>query len=308
MKLGMVGLGRMGANMTERLRDHGHTVETYARTNPDRTCGSLVELAEKLEQPRVIWLMIPAGAPTENAFQTLLGLLEDGDVMVDGGNSNFRDSQRRAEEAQKKSVAFLDAGVSGGIWGLKEGYCVMVGGDATAFGSIEPFVKDLTDPGGYAHVGPSGAGHFTKMVHNGIEYGMMQSLAEGFEILQASEFPLDLKQVAALWQHGSVVRSWLLDLLVLALEQDPGLKEIRGYVEDSGEGRWTVLSAIDESVPAPAITLALFARFASRQDESFAAKVNAALRQQFGGHAVKAADDGSAPAPAQQPAGGAAGS
>jgi 6-phosphogluconate dehydrogenase len=289
MKLGMVGLGRMGANMTERLRGHGHTVETYARTNPERTAGSLVELAEKLEQPRVVWLMIPAGAPTEHAFQTLLGLLEDGDVIVDGGNSNFRDSQRRAAEAQKKAVAFLDAGVSGGIWGLKEGYCVMVGGDASAFASVEPILKDLTEPGGYAHVGPSGAGHFVKMVHNGIEYGMMQALGEGFEILQASEFPLDLRQVAALWQHGSVVRSWLLDLLVLALEQDPGLQEIRGYVEDSGEGRWTVLNAIDESVPAPAITLALYARFASRQDESFAAKVAAALRQQFGGHAVKPA-------------------
>ncbi|HKP17138.1 MAG TPA: decarboxylating 6-phosphogluconate dehydrogenase [Gaiellaceae bacterium] len=290
MNLGMVGLGRMGANMTERLREHGHTVETYARTNPERTVGSLVELAGKLSQPRVVWLMIPAGDPTEHAFQTLLGLLEDGDIVVDGGNSNFRDSQRRAEEAKKKSVAFLDAGVSGGIWGLKEGYCVMVGGDAAAFAQIEPFVKDLTEPGGYAHVGPSGAGHFVKMVHNGIEYGMMQSFAEGFEILQASEFPLDLKQVAALWQHGSVVRSWLLDLLVLAFEQDPGLEKIRGYVEDSGEGRWTVMNAIDESVPAPAITLALFARFASRQDESFAAKVNAALRNQFGGHAVKTVD------------------
>jgi 6-phosphogluconate dehydrogenase len=291
MNLGMVGLGRMGANMTERLREHDHTVETYARTNPERTAGSLVELASKLPQPRVVWLMIPAGDPTENAFQTLLGLLEDGDIIVDGGNSNFRDSQRRAAEAAKKMVAFLDAGVSGGVWGLKEGYCVMVGGDAAAFAQVEPFVKDLTEEGGYAHVGPSGAGHFVKMVHNGIEYGMMQSLAEGFEIIQASEFPVDLQQVAALWQHGSVVRSWLLDLLVLALEQDPGLEKIRGYVEDSGEGRWTVMNAIDESVPAPAITLALFARFASRQDESFAAKVNAALRNQFGGHAVKPAGD-----------------
>src|SRR5262245_12496425 len=291
MNLGMVGLGRMGGNMVERLREHGHTVETYARTNPERTASSLVELAMKLPQPRVVWLMIPAGDPTESAFQSMLGLLEDGDVIVDGGNSNFRDSQRRAAEAAKKRVSFLDAGVSGGIWGLKEGYCVMVGGDADAFAKVEEFIKDLTEPGGYAHVGPSGAGHFVKMVHNGIEYGLMESFAEGFEVMHASEFPLDLKQLAALWQHGSVVRSWLLDLLVLALEQDPGLEKIRGYVEDSGEGRWTVFEAINESVPAPVITASLFARFASRQEESFAAKVNAALRQQFGGHAVKAADE-----------------
>jgi 6-phosphogluconate dehydrogenase len=287
MNLGMVGLGRMGANMTERLREHGHTVETYARTNPERTANSLVELASKLPQPRVVWLMIPAGDPTENAFQTLVGLLEDGDIIVDGGNSNFRDSQRRAGAAKTRGIAFLDAGVSGGIWGLKEGYCVMVGGDAAAYKQVTPFLEDLTEPGGHAHVGPSGAGHFVKMVHNGIEYGMMQALAEGFEIIQASEFPVNLHKVASLWQHGSVVRSWLLDLLVLALHEDPDLEKIRGYVEDSGEGRWTVTTAIDESVPAPAITLSLFARFASRQDESFAAKVNAALRNQFGGHAVK---------------------
>jgi 6-phosphogluconate dehydrogenase len=291
MNLGMVGLGRMGANMVERLREHGHTVETYARTNPERTAESLVELATKLPQPRVVWLMIPAGDPTENAFQTMLGLLEDGDIIVDGGNSNFRDSQRRAAEAAKKQVAFLDAGVSGGVWGLKEGYCIMVGGDAAAYRHVEQFLKDLTEPGGHLHVGPSGSGHFVKMVHNGIEYGMMQALAEGFEIMRASEFKLDLDKVAKLWQQGSVVRSWLLDLLVLALEQDPGLDQIRGYVDDSGEGRWTVFEAINESVPAPAITLSLFARFASRQDESFAAKVNAALRQQFGGHAVKATDE-----------------
>jgi 6-phosphogluconate dehydrogenase len=291
MNLGMVGLGKMGANMVERLREHGHTVETYARTNPERTAESLVELATKLPQPRVVWLMIPAGDPTENAFQTMLGLLEDGDIIVDGGNSNFRDSQRRAAEAAKKQVAFLDAGVSGGVWGLKECYCIMVGGNAAAYRHVEQFLKDLTEPGGHLHVGPSGSGHFVKMVHNGIEYGMMQALAEGFEIMRASEFKLDLDKVAKLWQQGSVVRSWLLDLLVLALEQDPGLDQIRGYVDDSGEGRWTVFEAINESVPAPAITLSLFARFASRQDESFAAKVNAALRQQFGGHAVKAADE-----------------
>jgi 6-phosphogluconate dehydrogenase len=290
MNFGMVGLGRMGANMTERLREHGHVVETYARTNPERTSGSLVELAGKLPQPRVLWLMIPAGDPTENAVQTLLPLLEDGDVIVDGGNSFFRDSQRRAEQAAKKQVIFLDAGVSGGVWGLKEGYCIMVGGDAAGFKEIEPLVKDLTEPGGYAHVGPSGAGHFVKMVHNGIEYGMMQSFAEGFELMQSSEFPIDLRQVSALWQHGSVVRSWLLELLERALEEDPGLESIRGYVEDSGEGRWTVQTAIDQRTPVPATALSLFARFSSRQEESFAAKVNAALRNQFGGHAVQRKD------------------
>jgi 6-phosphogluconate dehydrogenase len=292
MNLGMVGLGRMGGNMAERLRRHGHTVETYARTAPERTTSSLEELAEKLEQPRVIWLMIPAGDPTEHAVEALLPLLEEGDVLVDGGNSNFRDSQRRAARSQEQGVAYLDAGVSGGIWGLEEGYCVMVGGDAEAFSRIEPTLSSLTEDGGYAHVGPSGAGHFVKMVHNGIEYGLMQSFAEGFEVMNSSEFDLDLRQLAALWQHGSVVRSWLLDLLERALADDPGLEKIRGYVEDSGEGRWTVFEAINESVPAPVMTLSLFARFASRQDESFAAKVNAALRNQFGGHAVKAAGDG----------------
>jgi 6-phosphogluconate dehydrogenase len=290
MNLGMVGLGKMGGNMTERLRRAGHTVETYARTDPARTTGSLVELVGKRDHPRVVWLMIPAGDPTENAFQTLHPLLEDGDIIVDGGNSNFRDSQRRAEVAAQKSIHFLDAGVSGGVWGLEEGYCIMVGGPADGFALIEPFVRDLAQDGGYAHVGVAGAGHFVKMVHNGIEYGMMQSLGEGFEIMNASEFELDLRQLAALWQHGSVVRGWLLELLERAFVEDPVLAGIRGYVEDSGEGRWTVQTAIDEGVPAPAITLALFSRFASRQDESFAAKVNAALRNQFGGHAVQSAD------------------
>ncbi len=288
----MVGLGRMGGNMTERLRRAGHTVETYARTAPERTAGSLVELVGMLDHPRVVWLMIPAGDPTENAFQTILPLLEDGDVVVDGGNANFRDSQRRAALAAEKSVHYLDAGVSGGVWGLEEGYCVMVGGDDEGFALIEPFVRDLAQEGGYAHVGAAGAGHFVKMVHNGIEYGMMQSLAEGFEIMRASELELDLRQLADLWQHGSVVRGWLLELLERAFAEDPDLASIRGYVEDSGEGRWTVETAIDERVPAPTIALALFARFASRQDESFAAKVNAALRQQFGGHAVKSTEDG----------------
>jgi 6-phosphogluconate dehydrogenase len=290
MKLGMVGLGRMGGNMTERLRRDGHEVETYARTAPDRTADSLIELVTKLEEPRVLWLMIPAGDPTEHAFQNLLPLLEDGDTIVDGGNANFRDSMRRASAARDKAVFFLDAGVSGGIWGLAEGYCVMVGGEEQAFRQIEPALQTLAPEAGYAHVGPSGAGHFVKMVHNGIEYGLMQAYAEGFDLLRGiDDFELDLRQIAALWQHGSVVRSWLLELLERAFEQDPGLESIRGYVEDSGEGRWTVHEAIEASVPLPAIALALFARFSSREDESFAAKVNAALRNQFGGHAVQAA-------------------
>ena len=295
MNLGMVGLGRMGANMAERLRRDGHVVETYARTAPERTVGSLVELVGKLDHPRVVWLMIPAGDPIENAFQTLVPLLEDGDVIVDGGNSNFRDSQRRAAQAAEKDVHFLDAGVSGGVWGLAEGYCAMVGGSAEAFALVEPFLESLAEKGGYAHVGSSGAGHFVKMVHNGIEYGMMQAFAEGFEIMHASELGLDLRQVASLWQQGSVVRSWLLELLERALVEDPGLETIRGYVEDSGEGRWTVFTAIDQDVPAPVITASLFARFASRQDESFAAKVNAALRNQFGGHRVLSAAEGETP-------------
>jgi 6-phosphogluconate dehydrogenase len=289
MKLGMVGLGRMGGNMTKRLLADGHDVAAYARSeSPERTAGSLADLVGQLEQPRVVWLMIPAGAPTEEAFQDLLRLLAEGDTIVDGGNSNFRDSQRRAGEAAEKGIHFLDAGVSGGIWGLTEGYCLMVGGAAEAVKTVEPAFLTLAPKDGYAHVGPSGAGHFTKMVHNGIEYGLMQAYAEGFEILKASEFELDLTQVAGIWRYGSVVRSWLLELLYNAFEQDgAGLDRIAGYVEDSGEGRWTVFEAINQSVPAHVITAALYARFASRQDESFAAKVNAALRNQFGGHAVK---------------------
>jgi 6-phosphogluconate dehydrogenase len=288
MKLGMVGLGRMGGNMTERLRRDGHEVATYARTAPERTADSLVELATQLEQPRVLWLMIPAGEPTEHAFQTLLPLLEDEDTIVDGGNSNFRDSQRRAAEAEEKGVCFLDAGVSGGVWGLENGYCIMVGGDEGGFRAVEPAIKTLAPAGGYAYVGPSGAGHFVKMVHNGIEYGLMQAYAEGFEIMKVSEFDLDLHDVAGIWRYGSVVRSWLLELLYDAFEQEGNdLEGIAGYVEDSGEGRWTVFEAINESVPAPVIASSLFARFASRQEESFGAKINAALRKQFGGHAVK---------------------
>jgi 6-phosphogluconate dehydrogenase len=286
MKLGMVGLGRMGGNMAERLRRGGHEVMSYAR-HGGGTASSLGELVSQLEPSRVVWLMIPAGAPTEETLQELLGLLAEGDVVVDGGNSYFRDSQRRAGLAAQRGIGYVDAGVSGGVWGLDNGYCLMVGGDEEAVAAVEPAFLTLAPPDGYAHVGSSGAGHFTKMVHNGIEYGLMQAYAEGFDLLNAGGgFELDLRQIAALWNQGSVVRSWLLELLEQALTEHPGLEGVRGYVEDSGEGRWTVHEAIDAAVPLPAITLALFARFASREDESFAAKVNAALRGQFGGHRV----------------------
>jgi 6-phosphogluconate dehydrogenase len=286
VKLGMVGLGRMGSGMTERLRNAGHEVMTYD-PNVDSTAGSLAELAGQLEPPRHVWLMIPAGDITENAFQELLGVLDRGDAIVDGGNSNFRDSQRRAANAAQRGLHFVDVGVSGGIWGLREGFALMTGGDAEPIGRLATIFEALAPQGGFAHVGPSGAGHFVKMVHNGVEYGLMQAYAEGFELMQASEFDLDLGAVAEMWRHGSVVRSWLLDLLARALAEDPGLEGIKGYVEDSGEGRWTVEEAINSAVPLHVITAALYARFASRQDESFAAKVNAALRNQFGGHAVR---------------------
>jgi 6-phosphogluconate dehydrogenase len=294
MKLVMVGLGRMGGNMTERLREHDHEVMTYDRSGSG-TAASLEELVSQLEAPRAVWLMIPAGPPTEEAFQELLTLCAAGDVIVDGGNSNFRDSQRRAGAAEERGLHFVDAGVSGGIWGREVGYCLMVGGEDEPVSRLEPVFRDLAPEDGYAHVGPSGAGHFVKMVHNGIEYGLMQAYAEGFDILQASEFELDPTEIAGIWRYGSVVRSWLLELLHAAFEEDGGgLDGIAGYVEDSGEGRWTVFEAINESVPAPAISAALFARFASRQDESFAAKVNAALRNQFGGHAIRAVEQAKA--------------
>jgi 6-phosphogluconate dehydrogenase len=286
MKLGMVGLGRMGGNMTKRLERDGHEVATYARSGG--TAASLEELVGQLEPRRAVWLMIPAGDPTEQAVKTLTGLLEPGDIIVDGGNSNFRDSQRRAALAREHRIGYVDAGVSGGIWGLENGYCLMVGGERDDIEQLEPAFRTLAPEDGYAHVGPSGAGHFVKMVHNGIEYGLMQAYAEGFEILKASEFELDLHEIAGIWRYGSVVRSWLLELLYSAFEQEGNeLEGIAGYVEDSGEGRWTIFEAINESVPAPVIASSLFARFASRQDESFGAKINAALRKQFGGHAVK---------------------
>jgi 6-phosphogluconate dehydrogenase len=287
VKLGMVGLGRMGGNMTKRLEKDGHVVQTYARSGGG-TSATLEELVGQLEPRRAVWLMIPAGDPTEAAVKQLLDLLQAGDVIVDGGNSNFHDSKRRAGEAAAKGIGYIDAGVSGGIWGLANGYCLMVGGEDDPVGFLEPALKTLAPEDGYAHVGPSGAGHFVKMVHNGIEYGLMQAYAEGFDVMNSSEYDLDLHDIAGIWRYGSVVRSWLLELLYAAFEAEGNeLEHIAGYVEDSGEGRWTVFEAINESVPAPVISAALFARFASRQDESFAAKINAALRNQFGGHAVK---------------------
>ncbi len=287
MQLGMVGLGRMGGNMRERLRLGGHEVIGYVRTPKDSDVGSLSELVAGLSTPRTVWVMIPAGDPTEKAIQELSGLLDKGDLIIDGGNSNFRDSIRRAAEVEKQGLLFMDAGTSGGVWGLKIGYCLMVGGSDEAFKRIEPALKTLAPEDGYAHVGPAGAGHFTKMVHNGIEYAMLQAYAEGFEILEASQFDLDLHQIAALWNHGSVVRSWLLELAESAFDKDPDLSKISGHVDDSGEGRWTVFEAINQNVPAPEIAASLFARFASRQDDSFAMRMIAALRNEFGGHAVK---------------------
>jgi 6-phosphogluconate dehydrogenase len=296
MRLGMIGLGRMGGNMTTRLMRNGHQVVGYARGEASRkaaaaegaeTTGSLEDLVASLEPPKVAWSMVPAGAATEEVVGRLGELLQEGDLVVDGGNSNFTDSIRRAAGLKQRGIGFVDAGVSGGIWGLKEGYCMMLGGEAEDVERLRPALDTLAPEDGWAHVGAHGSGHFVKMVHNGVEYGILQAYGEGFEILKASVFDLNLHQVAEVWRHGSVVRSWLLDLLTSALERDPGLESVAGYVEDSGEGRWAVLAAIDEDVPAPVTALSLFARFASRQEESFAAKVIAALRREFGGHAVR---------------------
>ncbi len=290
MKIGMVGLGRMGNGMTERLEQAGHEVATYD-PNVDSTAKTLKALAKQLEAPRHVWMMVPSGKITEDTFQKLLGILEPGDTIVDGGNSNFRDSQRRYKEARKRKISFVDVGVSGGIWGLEVGFCLMAGGDKAPVKRLTPVFESLAPEDGYAHVGPSGAGHFTKMVHNGIEYGLMQAYAEGFELMYHSEFKLDLGEIAGIWRYGSVVRSWLLELLHEAMEQHGDhLDDIAPYVEDSGEGRWTINEAIDASVPVPAITSALFARFASRREIDFSAKVQAALRNQFGGHAIKAVE------------------
>jgi 6-phosphogluconate dehydrogenase len=296
MRLAMVGLGRMGGNMTVRLLRDGHEVVAYdpGQEAVDRAAqagavaaSSLEDMVGKLEAPRVVWLMVPSGKITEDSFQTVKGLLSEGDIVIDGGNSNWNDSMRRAADAARTGVHFLDAGTSGGIWGLENGYCLMVGGDAGAFATAEPIFATLAPQDGYAHVGASGAGHYVKMVHNGIEYGLLAAYGEGFDILHSSPFDLDLFRIAGIWRYGSVVRSWLLELLVDAFERDPKLEAIRGYVDDSGEGRWTVQAAIDQNVPAPITAISLFQRFASREEESYAAKVIAALRNEFGGHAVK---------------------
>ncbi|TML87101.1 MAG: decarboxylating 6-phosphogluconate dehydrogenase [Actinobacteria bacterium] len=289
MDLGMIGLGRMGGGMTERLRDAGHEVQTYDPQVEERTAASLEELKSQLDPPRAFWMMVPSGKITEDVFQDLLKIADEGDIVVDGGNSNFRDSKRRYVEARHKGIHFVDAGVSGGIWGLEVGFCLMVGGDEEPVKTLEPVFTALAPEAGYAHVGPAGAGHFVKMIHNGIEYGLMQSYAEGFEIMEHSEYELDLTEIAGIWRNGSVVRSWLLELLHAAFEHHGGdLSDIAPYVEDSGEGRWTINEAINENVPAPVIAASLFARFASRDDIKFSAKVAAALRNQFGGHAIRA--------------------
>jgi 6-phosphogluconate dehydrogenase len=297
MQLGLIGLGRMGSGMTLRLLQGGHQVMVYDRV-PEAgaalagkgatVTGSLEDLGQKLKAPRIVWLMIPAGPPVDDAIQRLSGVLSPGDVIIDGGNSNYKDSIRRAEGLRSQQIEFLDVGVSGGVWGLKVGFNLMAGGNQAVFKQAEPIFATLAPPDGYAYVGPSGAGHYAKMVHNGMEYSMLQSYAEGFEILKAAPFGFDLVQLARLWNHGSVIRSWLLELAQAAFERDPQLSRIRGYVEDSGEGRWTLQDAIDHAVPAPALAMSLFMRFRSRQEDSFSDKVIAALRNEFGGHPVKA--------------------
>jgi 6-phosphogluconate dehydrogenase len=298
MKLGFVGFGRMGGNMVKRLLGRGHEIAVYARRAEVRAeaaglgatpAASLADLVDRLASPRVVWLMIPAGSAVDTTLGELTPLLARGDIVVDGGNSYYRDSVRRAEAARARGIQYVDAGTSGGIWGLTVGYCLMVGGPVEAVRVVEPVFKDLAPEGGYLHVGGSGAGHFVKMIHNGIEYGMLQAYAEGFASMHDGPYKIDLRAVSALWNHGSVVRSWLLELAERAFSADPDLRSLRGYVEDSGEGRWTVQEAIDRSLPAPVITLSLLQRFRSRQEENFGDKVIAALRQQFGGHAVREA-------------------
>lgn len=296
MQLGMIGLGRMGAGMSQRLLQGGHQVTVYDRSKDAMQAlagkgatanNSLQDLGQRLKPPRIVWLMIPSGPPIDDTIQQLQGNLSPGDIVIDGGNSNFHDSVRRSQALQTQQIEFLDVGVSGGVWGLKEGFCLMIGGKEAVFKQVEPIFKSLAPAEGYAYVGPAGAGHYSKMVHNGIEYSLLQGYAEGFEILKASPYDYDLRQLSSLWNHGSVIRSWLLELAEAAFQRDPNLDHIRGYVEDTGEGRWTLDEAVEHAVPAPALAMSLFMRFRSRQDDSFAGKVLAALRNEFGGHAVK---------------------
>ena len=296
MQIGMVGLGRMGFNMTLRMQRRGISVVAFDQ-GPDPVAAAakegatpastLAALVKALAPPRAVWLMIPSGKPVDDTLDRLIPMLAKGDLVIDGGNSNFRDSQRRGERLAGAGMAFVDCGTSGGIWGLENGYCMMLGGDAASIARLEPVLDALAPPDGWLHVGPVGSGHFSKMIHNGIEYGLMQSYAEGFEILTSGPFQYDLAALAHLWNRGSVVRSWLLELAEDAFRRDPGLEKIRGWVEDSGEGRWTVEEALRENVPAELLTLALLSRFRSRQDNSFRDRVIAALRNEFGGHAVK---------------------
>jgi 6-phosphogluconate dehydrogenase len=299
MDIGMIGLGRMGGNMAQRLANAGHRVVCYDR-DPDardaaagrglETADSLEHLAETLTPPRAVWIMVPSGNPTEGTIAALADVLERDDVMVDGGNSHYRDTQRRGAELQHRGIGLVDVGVSGGVWGLSEGYCIMAGGDPAQVGLVEPALRALAavPEEGFAHVGPLGAGHYVKMIHNGIEYGLMQAYAEGFELLRAKdEFNLNVAQVSELWRHGSVIRSWLLDLTAAALAEDNTLEDIQPWVEDSGEGRWTVEESVELAVPIPVISMALQARFRSRQSDAFGFKLLAAMRRQFGGHQVR---------------------
>ena len=289
MKIGMVGLGKMGGNMAARLRDAGHEVVGYDAFSDASQVASLSDLVGQLRAPRIVWTMVPAGDPTEQVVGELAGLLVQGDVIVDGGNANWHDSVRRARDLAARGIGFVDAGTSGGVWGRTEGYCLMVGGDDAHVATVQPVFDALRPPeGGFVHAGPAGTGHFTKMVHNGIEYGLMQAYAEGYELLARSGLGIDVEGALDAWRHGSVVRSWLLDLLVRALQQTPDLDGIAGVAEDSGEGRWTVQEAIERGVATPVISAALFARFVSQQDDAVAMKAIAALRHQFGGHAVLA--------------------
>jgi 6-phosphogluconate dehydrogenase len=299
MQLGMVGLGKMGNYMTQRLLEGGHEVVGYDRSaqavaeaaaSGAAGATSLADMVSKLtEKPPVAWVMVPAGAPTDDTIHQIADIMGPGGIIIDGGNTNYKDGLRLYADCKAKGVSLIDAGTSGGVWGLEEGYCLMVGGDDVQVRHCEPIFLTLAPPNGYAHVGPAGAGHFSKMVHNGIEYGLLQAYGEGFEILKNSQYDYDLGQLAELWTHASVVRSWLLELLVLAFKEDPGLKDIRGYVEDTGEGRWTVQAAIDEGVPAPVLCAALFARFSSRGTDDYADKLLSAMRYAFGGHLEKKA-------------------